>query len=126
MPALASALSDTLTGAATAAGRVGKDIRVMPRKETPGSIFGKQLQSSIDKLFKQNIVVTAVKIKYPGIDPLLIIQARTTEGPQIAFIGGRDLDHIGTALGSLVAAEAVKWRQDEWEMRRLAGKEEDG
>jgi len=71
-------------------------------------------------MFKEGYVVTSAKVKYPGINPLLILQAKTTEGPKIAFVGGVNLDDVGDALGKLWRAGLLKWREDEWEMRRLA------
>lgn len=93
--------------------------------ESPGAQFGLCIQTAVELLFKQGVVVTAVKLKYPGIDPLAIVTAKTTEGPKIAFVGGANLDDVGKALLALVRSDAVKWKEDEWEIRRLAGDQED-
>lgn len=92
----------------------------MASKETPGTVFGKSILSAVEHLFKEGVVVTAITVKYPGIDPLLIIKAKTTEGPKIAFVGGANLDDIGKALKTLQVSDALKWRADEWELERLA------
>ena len=84
------------------------------------------LSSAVEVLFRQNMVVTSLKIKYPGIDPLMVVCCKSTEGPKIAFIGGATIADIAKAFHTMVIAEAVKWREDEWEMRRLAGNLPDG
>jgi len=90
----------------------------------PGEQFGRGLYSAVELLFKANIVVTAVNIKYPGIDPLLIVKAKTTEGAKIAFIGGKSLDGCGNNFHKLAVERSVPWKEDEWEMKRLAENQE--
>jgi hypothetical protein len=88
---------------------------------SPGSVFGSCTQSAVENLFKAGMIVVSVKVKYPGIDPLMIVQVKTTEGPKITFVGGPNLDAVGRAFKGMVDTDSVKWKEDEWEMRRLAG-----
>ena len=96
----------------------------MPRKSEYGSVFGREIASVVELLFKQGTVVTAVKVKYPGIDPLIVLSAKTTEGPKIAFVGGADLDAAAHALGQMVRTDSLKWREDKFMLERLAQSEE--
>lgn len=91
---------------------------------SPGSAFGIGIQSAVTLLFKQGVVVTSVKVKYPGIDPLLIVTAATTEGPKIAFTGGQNLDVIGNNFHKAVLSDAVPWKEDQFTLQRLAQNEE--
>lgn len=105
------------SGRGVFAGRL-KKVK-MAAKKTVGTEFGTNVASAVEILFKQNIVVTAVKVKYPGIDPLLIVSAKTTEGPKIAFIGGVDMDAVGKVFGKMARTESIPWKEDEYAMRRL-------
>ena len=93
-------------------------------EQAVGTVFGRSIQSAVELLFKENVIVTSIKVKYPGIDPLLIVAAKTTEGPKIAFIGGVDLDQVGAVFANMVRAHSVEWREDKWEIKRLAGTNE--
>lgn len=90
-------------------------------KETKpaGQDFGMATASSVELLFKRGVVVTAVKVKYPGIDPLLIVTARTTEGPKVCFVGGHDLDQVGRTFHRKVLAESLEWREDTFLLGKL-------
>lgn len=89
-----------------------------------GADFGVAIYHGVELLFKQGIVVTSVKVKYPGIDPLMMVSAKTTEGPKIAFIGGRSLDQIGKVFLGFVRSEALEWREDQFTLERLATSED--
>lgn len=92
----------------------------MENGQTPGHRFGAGVASACELLLKQGIVVTAVKVKFPGIDPLMIVSAKTTEGAQISFIKGQDLDACGILFHKRVLADVMEWREDKFEMERLA------
>jgi hypothetical protein len=93
--------------------------------ETAGHVFGRSLLAVVDSLQRQNIIITAVKVKFPGIAPLAVLQARTTEGPMIAFVSAEELDQLGRLLHKKHQEGSLRWKQDEWEIRRLAGDEGD-
>lgn len=84
-----------------------------------GELFGRSISRAIELLFKQGVIVTGLKVKYPGIDPLIVVTARTTEGPKIAFVGGADMDKAGAALCKLVQAGELRWREDEWQIKKM-------
>jgi len=92
----------------------------MASKDLIGAEFGVGVYQAVEHLFRQGIVVTAVKVKYPGIDPMLMIAAKTTEGPKICFVGGRSLDQIGRTVEQMARSEALKWREDSFLLDKLA------
>jgi hypothetical protein len=82
--------------------------------------WGSYLESVIEHMFDRGEIVVAVKIKYPGIDPLLIVNARTTEGPKVMFVKGKTIAEAVKTLHQKALADALEWRPDEWELQRLA------
>jgi hypothetical protein len=98
----------------------GTQVNKMTKGKLAGAVFGESVEAAVGLLFSQNIVVTAVKVKYPGIDPLLIVTAKTTEGPKIAFVGGSSLDQVGKVFVGMVRTESVEWKENKFELERLA------
>lgn len=90
-------------------------------KHDDGWIIG----SLCERLFDQGIVVTSFKIKYPAIDPLIILSAKTTEGPKIAFIGGATIASCLKAVEGMQRSNSIDWKEDKFELKRLAQKGED-
>jgi hypothetical protein len=95
-----------------------------PAGELPGVEFGKRIQWVIDECWRQNILITAVKIKHPIVEPLLILTAKTTEGPKIAFVGAGSLDALGIKAMEQVQNSALVWREDTFALERLGNSED--
>ena len=73
-----------------------------------------------DTLFNSGKLLSGINIKYQGDGVLLIIKvSRSAEGPQVAFVGGRDVTHAVTKLVTLLRKGEVKWKEDEWKVTKL-------
>lgn len=89
-----------------------------------GATFGVSIATTVDLLMARGVIVTSIKVKYPGIDPLLVVSAKSTEGPKIAFINAPTLDACGVQVEKMTRNNAIPWREDKWQLERLAQNEE--
>lgn len=66
-----------------------------------------------------------ITVKQSATETLIVLKARTGEGPQIAFTGSSDpLKAVRKAYGEWDRGE-LKWRLDEWEAAKFAQEDED-
>jgi len=69
--------------------------------------------------------VWGLTIKVNPADTLIVIKAASSEGPLVGFVGSVDLATAFRKAHAMLTAGEVKFKEDEWEMRRLAEKQED-
>lgn len=63
--------------------------------------------------------VSGASIKIEASGYLLIIKARSAEGPQVAFVGAGSLTGIRSKLLLAENGSSLKWRADQYALDRL-------
>ena len=65
----------------------------------------------------KRIYGASIKVEPSGY--LLVLKARSAEGPQVAFIGGGTLDGLRKKLLAFGGDNQPRWRQDKFALDRL-------
>lgn len=64
--------------------------------------------------FGPSLRVVGASIKVEPTGYLLVLRAKSAEGPQVAFVGARTLDKLRTEVLDRAGSERLKWREDRY------------
>lgn len=81
-------------------------------KEAEG--IGQNFMYGLNQLQRHGVLVTSLKIKYPLLDPIMILTAKRNGGHVVAFIGGKDIATIMKRFGMDAFADDIQWAADKF------------
>lgn len=61
-----------------------------------------------------------IKIQFKEDKILIILKKDSPKGPMVAFIEARRFGEVVWVMAHLIKSKQLRWRLDEWEMRRVA------
>lgn len=75
---------------------------------------GVKLVYALEQLERHGFIVTSIKIKYPTIDPMVILTARGDGRHLVAFRGGASLHAIMGDLALKAFENEIDWKDDKF------------
>ena len=63
--------------------------------------------------------LTSINIHWKESTVLIILKKESPKGHQVAFLEARDLDDALFVMAHAIKSKTIRWRVDEWQMRRL-------
>lgn len=85
---------------------------------------GKALRLLCEQPLTTPYQVTGLSIKISPVDTLMTLKVVTAEGPQVAFVGAIDPPTVVRKAEAQLRKGELKFRPDEWALRKLAEAQE--
>lgn len=70
--------------------------------------------------------LTEIKIQLKQDRVLIVLKKDSPGGPQVAFVSAEDFDGAIWVLAQEITSKKLRWRVDEWEIRRVDKKPKKG